>query len=165
MTDEQKKKLQKLVKDHDGKSFSELKDVVTTQQSKEFPDYGADVPEGVYYVLGKYDVHVWKNRRGNTSDILTAFIANEKSEVFEVAFASFCKREFDFITFNRETKEYNKVECNPLLPYFPKLSQRTDAVSKVAPMTAIKIKHSHGHFDNPDNQRVFNFDYTWVEKA
>lgn len=166
MTEEQKKKLQKLVKDHDGKSFSELKDVVLAQQSKEFPDYGKDVPEGTYFVMGKYDVHQWKNRRGNTSDILTAFVCDEKGDVFEVAFASFCKREWDFVRFNRESKEYVKVDdCNPLLPFYPSLSQRTDAVSKVAALTAIKVKHARGHFDNPNNDRVFDFDYTWVEKA
>lgn len=165
MTEKQKKELQKLIENHDGRRFSELESVVLAQQSREYPDFGGGVPEDVYYVLGVFNVHTWKNRRGNETEILTAVVANEKGDEFEVAFASFCKREWDFVKFNRETKEYDKVECNPLLPFYPSLSQRTKAVSEIKPMTAIRIKRARGHFDNPNNTRVFDFNYTWVEKA
>ena len=165
MTAKEKEALKKCVDACEGKSFAELTDVVAKQQSKEFPDFGGDVPEGEYYLIRKFAVHPWTNRQGTQSEILTAFLANiGTGKVVEVAFAAFCAREWDFVTVDK-TGEEKVVEMSPILPFQSKLSDRTKAVSELAENTKVIVKHSFGHFKNPYNTRIFNFKYTWVEGA
>lgn len=167
--------LQKKIDDLGGFSFSDQKfqDLVKKQKAREFPDFGRDVPtEDVYVFIGKGNVHQWTSpRTGNVSDILTVILQRKGTdEIVEVAAAGFCKREWDFLEQSGKNSEgkyvYTTLECNPVLPFAASIADRNAAVAAIEVGTELRVKHSaRGHFDNPNSTRVWDFVYTWVEKA
>lgn len=160
--------LQKALDKSGGKSFDELPEFTNTLESREYPDFGVDVPEGEYYTLAKFDIHDWKNSRGKLSQIPTLYVCDENGEIFEIQFSNFFASEFDFI---KQTKnddgdfEKEEIKCNPIFPFTPSRSKRAAAINTLEQGTKIKVCHARGHYDNPDAVRVFNFTRTWVERA
>ena len=167
--------LQKKIADLGGFSFedSKFQDLIKKQKAREFPDFGRDVPtEDVYVFIGKGNVHQWTSpRTGNVSDILTVILQRKGTdEVVEVAAAGFCKREWDFLQQSGKNSEgkyvYTTLECKPILPFIASIADRNAAVAAIEIGTELRVKHSErGHFDNPNSTRVWDFVYTWVEKA
>lgn len=165
--------LQKKIADLGGFSFNNPKfqDLLRKQKEREFPDFGRDVPEGVYTFTGNGNIHQWTSpRTGSVSDIVTAYLSNDNGDLFEVATAAFAKREWDFLEGQGKNADgkyvYTKVNANPILPFQSSTAARNEAVSKIETGTKVVVKHSkRGHFDNPNNTRIWDFIYTYVEKS
>lgn len=158
----------------DEKSFSfdstEVQNKIKAQKEREYPDFGRDVPEGEYTLTGKGTIHNWHNpRTDRNAEIFTAFLQNGEGDVFEVAFAAFSTREFKFMQFDgRDAKgniNYKEVTTNCVLPFTDSLADRNSAVLALGSGLKVSVHHARGHFDNPYNNRVFDFVYTWLEKA
>lgn len=165
--------LQKKISDLGGFSFADSKfqELVKKQKEREFPDYGRDVPEGVYTLTGQGNIHQWKSPRTEAvSDIVVVYLTNESNEVFEVAAASFATREWSFMQQqgkdNNGKMTYAELSCKPILPFISSVADRNAAVGALTAGTKVRVKHSNrGHFDNPNNTRIWDFIYTYVENV
>lgn len=164
MTDKEKNALQKAIADCGGRKFEELATITSALAAKEYPNYGGDVPEGeTLYFVRKFEVHKWTNREGTTSEILTAYLANSEGKLFEVAFSSFFGREWDFMC--RVNGNEVAIEVSSAFPFTPKISERVRIISEIGEGTPFKVRHAFGHLANPYAKRIFNYQFTWVEKA
>jgi hypothetical protein len=149
----------------------ELQQQLKKDKENEFPDYGRDIPDGEYVVTGYTTVKDWKNpRTGNISHIRTAFIKNDDDEVFQLPYASFCAKEWDFISYAGKDSDgkatYEKAEMHCILPFISSVADRNLTVSNTMKAgDRIKVCHKRGHFDNPYNTRIFDFVLTWAEWA
>lgn len=140
--------------------ISAVRPLVIADAEREFPDFGGQVPDGTYVLTAYCGVHEWKARNGRVSTIRTRYIRRESDNAtFEVAFASFVAREWDFV-------DVNGVEHTLpfILPF--DASQATTArrnlrVLDLAEGTRISVHHIRGHWANPLAQRVFNINLTY----
>ena len=152
--------LKQLQDDTSAKPFSEILPTVQADVEAEYPDFGAQIPDGNYFTTLYGSEHLWKSRRGTTSKIRTMWIRRESdNKLFEVALASFVNREEAFIP----------MEGQPMPSFLLDFdaSQATTArrnlrVMQLADATPIKIGHTRGHWSNPLATRINNFNLTFV---
>lgn len=143
---------------------AELQAQLKADKEREYPDFGRDIPEGNYIVTGYATSHDWKNRTGNVTHIRTAYIkAVDSDEIYEAPFAAFGQREWDFVKVSSDSEE--KFKPATLLGFIPSTADRNLAVCKVPAGTKVTINHCWGHWNNPNNTRIFNFKYTWISAA
>ena len=156
--------LQKIITDRRGVSVDspEFQELLRQQQSREYPDFGRDVPEGVYLTTRIATQHVWKSpRRSTPSNILTLYLLPENGgSPVEVAFAAFCDSEYPLVN-----TDGTPIERHPMLQHFDRQSDRNRAIVGIAEGTRVRIYHRRGHYANPYAERVFDHPVTWVERA
>ena len=91
----------KVLVENGAAEISAVRPLIVADAEREFPDFGGQVPEGTYVLTAYCGVHEWKARNGRVSTIRTRFIRRESDNAtFEVAFASFVAREWDFVDVN-----------------------------------------------------------------
>ena len=154
--------LLKVITDLGGTSFEDAKESIQKDIEREFPDFGREIPEGVYTLSGFTTVHDWVSRDGRVSHIRTAFLieTNSEGKPFELPFACLSANEFLFVP-------ANGTEFQPacVLKHFDSPNRRNLAVLELGQGFKVKVRHMRGHHKNPYSKRIFDFNYTWAEKA
>ena len=156
--------LQKIISDGAGMTYDseQFRELLQQQQSREYPDFGRDVPEGVYLTTRVGTQHLWKSpNRSTPSRILTTYLIPENGgQPVEVAFSAFCASEYPLVDTNG-----NPVERRPMLEHFDRQSARNAAVIAIEEGTRVQVFHRRGHYANPYAERTFDRVVTWVERA
>lgn len=140
--------------------ISSVRPLIVADAEREFPDFGGQVPNGTYVLTAYCGVHEWKARNGRVSTIRTRYIRRESDNAtFEVAFASFVGREWDFVGVD------GQVASTPfILPFDPNsatTARRNLRVLDLVEGTRISVNHIRGHWANPLATRVFNINLTY----
>ena len=144
--------------------ISAVRPLIMADAEREFPDFGGQVPEGTYVLTAYCGVHEWKARNGRVSTIRTRYIRRESDNAtFEVAFASFVAREWEFVGTD------GQIASTPfILPFDASASttaRRNLRVLDLADGTRISVHHIRGHWNNPLATRVFNINLTYCSEV
>ena len=150
----------KVLVENGAAEISAVRPLIMADAEREFPDFGAQVPEGTYVLTAYCGVHEWKARNGRVSTIRTRYIRRESDNTtFEVAFASFVGREWDFVSVDGQV-----VSTPFILPFDPNsatTARRNLRVLDLAEGTKVAVNHIRGHWANPLAQRTFNINLTY----
>jgi hypothetical protein len=151
----------KALTDGGAMTINEALPQINAEVEREFPDFGAGVPEGVYVLTAYCSVHEWKSRQGRVSTIRTRFIRRESDNAtFEVALASFVGREWDFITTDGQIAPVAFIL--PFDPNAASTARRNLRVLELAEGTQVRVNHIRGHWANPLAVRTYNINLTYV---
>lgn len=156
--------LLKVINDLGGQSFEDAKESVQKDIEREYPDFGREVPDGTYSLTGYTTVHEWTARDGRVSQIRTAFldaINPQSGNPYELPFAALSENEFLFVPADG-TAEF-QPKC--ALKHFDSPNRRNLAVLELGEGFKVRVRHMRGHHKNPYSKRIFDFNYTWAEKA
>ena len=151
----------KALTDNGAMTIAEAMPQINAEIEREFPDFGAAVPEGVYVLTSFCSVHEWKSRQGRVSTIRTRYIRRESDNAtFEVALASFVGREWDFVGIDGQVASIAFI-----LPFdanAASTARRNLRVLELAEGTQVRVNHIRGHWANPLATRTYNINLTYV---
>lgn len=158
--------LLKVITDLGGKSFDsdELKAELRAEKEREYPDFGREIPAGVYHLSGFTTTVDWRNpRTDNVSHIRVAYLdkLNPKTgKPYLLPFSAMSSNEFMFVPVGEE-----KFAPNCVLEHYDSIADRNAAVVALGKGFTVKVCHKRGHHDNPYAKKIFDFVYTWAERA
>ena len=158
--------LLKVIVDNGGIAFDsdELKAQLKAEKEREYPDTGKEIPTGVYHLTGYSTIIDWRNpKTDSVSHIRVAFLDKMNTKTgkpYMLPFAALSCNAYKFKPLNEDAFQ---PKC--VLPHFESIADRNLAVVGLGAGFEVKVCHSFGKHENPDNKRPFNFTYTWAEVA